>query len=581
MDILDYDMVVIGTGIAGMTAVLHANMAYPGKLSIAMISKTHAMRSHSVSAEGGISGVLYPEKKKDSFELHAYDTIKGSDYLADQDAVQVLVKGAPDAIKFLDHIGVPWSRDDRGDIVQRPFGGMSIPRTAFAADKTGFFMMRSLYDEILKYGNTEIFHEHFVVSLIQSKGRVVGVVAIDLATREAKVMTGKSVIIATGGASRIFRFSTNSYSNTGDGTALAYRSGFPLKDMEFVQFHPTALIPSGILITEASRGEGGYLINAKGERFMARYAKGKMELAPRDIISRSIITEIKSGRGIGKEKYGYEHVLLDLRHLDPEIIHRKLPMVREITTKMLNIDPSKEPIPVRPAAHFTMGGIDSDIDGHVVDSNGRAIAGLWAIGECASVSVHGANRLGSNSLSQCSVWGKIVGRESAKRAVDMKAEAPHREGVMEQSDISMKEIDRLLSAKNGDDPYAIRDELFDTMDSCFYVYRNMPGMRNGLKVLYRLRERYKKIALKDKGAVFNTNLRDALEIGNMLDIALVIGECAIRRKESRGAHVVEEHPKRDDRHWLKHTIAYRSGNGMDFSYKPVTITKWQPEERKY
>lgn len=578
MELLDFDVVVLGSGIAGLGAAIHASRSSKGSLSVALVSKLHVMRSHSVAAEGGISGVLYPESNKDSKDLHAYDTIKGSDYLADQDAVEVLVKRAPEEIKFLDHIGVPWNRLNNGHISQRPFGGMSIPRTAFAADKTGFFMMRSLYDELLSLKNVEIFNEHFATSLIREGNDIHGFVAFDLATRNVKAFRSKSLIIATGGASRVFSFTTNSYSNTGDGTAMAFRAGLPLKDMEFVQFHPTALIPSGILITEAARGEGGYLRNANGDRFMEKYARSKMELAPRDIVSRSIMTEIKEGRGMRDKESGLDYVYLDLRHLDSKKIDEKLPMIKEITIKMLNIDPSKLPIPIRPAAHFTMGGIHTDIKGHVMRNGRDAMNGVWAAGECACVSVHGANRLGSNSLSQCSVWGRITGIEAAENARRGRRGSAKFEKMAEQEEMRIIE---LAEGKGSESPYEIRDALYNVMDEHLYVYRNMKGMKLAQKRISSLRKRMKDVYVKDKGNVYNTNLRETFEIANLLDLAWVITEGAVRRHESRGAHVVAEYPKRDDKNWLKHTIAMKSIGGIRFEYAPVKIEGWQPEERKY
>ena len=579
MDVLDYDVLILGSGIAGLTAAIHAQRSSRGNVSIAIVSKLHVMRSHSVAAEGGISGVLYPGLDNDTERLHAYDTIKGSDYLADQDAVDVLVKGAPNEIKFFDHIGVPWNRRDAGRIMQRPFGGMSIPRTAFAADKTGFFMMRALYDEVLSCKNVTIFNEHFATSLVMEKGKASGFVAVDLASGETKAFRSKSLIIATGGASRVYGFTTNSYSNTGDGTAMAYRSGIPLKDMEFVQFHPTALIPSGILITEAARGDGAYLINSEGKRFMENYAKSKMELAPRDIVSRSIITEINQGRGFTDAESGLKYVHLDLRHLDSKKIDEQLPMIKEITIKMLNLDPSKEPIPIRPATHFTMGGIHTDIKGRVMLSATNPASGMWAAGECACVSVHGANRLGSNSLSQCSVWGRITGTAAAEHAMNL-GMLGHA-GFNEIAEKEAAAVESMLDNKGDINPYELRDELHKTMDNHMYVYRNMKEMKLARQKIGVISKRYRRIHIADKGKAYNTNMRDALELRNLIDLAAVITECAINRTESRGAHVVVEHPRRDDVHWLKHTIAQKSIRGIKLSYIPVKILKFQPEERKY
>ncbi len=579
MELLDFDIVILGTGIAGMTAAIHATEASKGRLRIALVSKLHAMRSHSVCAEGGISGVLYTENSDDSFQLHAYDTIKGSDYLADQDAVELLVRNAPHEIRFFEHLGVPWDRNDKARISQRPFGGMSIPRTAFAADKTGFFMMRALYDTVTGYENVQLFNECMATSLFTEKGRFLGIFSIDLGTGKSILFKAKACIIATGGFARVFSVTTTSYATTGDGIALAYRAGLPLKDMEFIQFHPTTLIPSGILITEAARGEGGYLLNSQGKRFMEAYAKSKMELAPRDIISRAIISEIDAGRGFKHDKSGLDYVELDLRHLKGRI-DEKLPMIRDICTKMLNLDPVNEPIPVRPAAHFTMGGIHTSIDGKIMAGpSSSETEGLWAIGECGSVSVHGANRLGSNSLSQCAVWGRIAGRDAAKYALDAKSKGS--DGLMDRAIGEEERIGRLLGNRGSEDPYELMHEMQNTLERSFYVYRRMGEMARAAKKLAAIRARYKDVYVTDKKHIYNTNLRDVIEIGNMLDLAVAVAECASRRKETRGAHAVVEYPEREDKSWLKHTIIQMHGEKQVVSYIPVNITKWQPQKRVY
>ena len=578
MEILRYDLVVLGSGIGGFTSAIHASHHSKGRLKVAVISKLHAMRSHSVSAEGGISGVLY-HGKGDSESLHAYDTIKGSDYLADQDAVELLVKNAPKEIKFFDHIGVPWNRGEDAVIQQRPFGGMSIPRTVFAADKTGFFMMRALYDYTLQLKNVDILHETFATAILMDGKRAAGIFVMDLATRETKLIEAKSIIIATGGFSKVYGFTTTSHSTTGDGIALAYKAGLSLKDMEFVQFHPTGLIPSGILITEAARGEGGYLRNSEGKRFMEDYAKSVMELAPRDIVSRAIMSEIAKGKGVMHQESGFEHVWLDLRHLDNAKIDERLPMIKDITIKMLGIDPSKEQIPVRPVAHFTMGGINTDIKGRAMFSARKPAEGVWAVGECGCVSVHGANRLGSNSLSQCSVWGRIAGIEAAEHA--MKAGKADGKSLHAKAEEEELRIIELIERTEGSDPYQIRKSLNSIMDSMVYVYRKEAELKRAKAAIAKLRNECRSIVVNDKSSIFNTNLRDALETCNLVELAAVVVEGAIRRKESRGAHAMVEHPKRDDKRWLKHTVAASKGNGIGISYIPVKITKWQPQERKY
>ncbi|MEM3671118.1 MAG: succinate dehydrogenase/fumarate reductase flavoprotein subunit [Thermoprotei archaeon] len=582
METLEFDVAVMGSGIAGMRAALEAARVSQGKLNIAVISKLHAMRSHSVSAEGGISGVLYPGEGGDSEELHAFDTVKGSDYLADQPAVEMLVREAPKEIRFFDHLGVPWNRNDAGRIVLRAFGGMSVPRTAFAADKTGFFMMSALYDSLLQFDNIKILHEHFVTSLVLVGDEFKGFFAIDLATGQTKFISCKAGIIATGGASRVYGFTTTAYSSTGDGIAVAYRAGLPVKDMEFVQFHPTGLVPNGILITEAARGEGGYLLNSQQKRFMEDYAKSKMELAPRDIISRAIITEIQANRGMRHKESGMDYVLLDLRHLGESKIDERLPMIKEIVVKSLGIDPSKEPIPVRPAAHFTMGGIHTALEGEVMlDDSTRTVKGLWAAGEAGCVSVHGANRLGSNSLSQCAIWGRITGAAAAKRALEMNG-SPRPDGeVLKRVEEAEESLVSLMDSEGSEDPYALRRELWSTMDTYVYVYRTSNELSLAQSKLSSLKARFKKVKLSDKGRVFNTNLRDILELSNMLDLAEVIVTCASLRKESRGAHAMVEYPQRNDAEWLKHSIAYYTGEKPRVSYLPVKITRWQPMERKY
>lgn len=581
METLQFDVIILGSGLAGMRATLSAARVSNGRLKIALISKLHAMRSHSVSAEGGISGVLYPGEEGDSIELHGFDTAKGGDYLGDQDAIELLVNEAPKEIRFFDHLGVPWNRTEDGKIVLRAFGGMSIPRTAFAADKTGFFMLSALYDNLLSFRDVEIFHEHFVTKLLLEGRRFRGFYAFDLATGEHKIFLAKAGIIATGGASRFFGFTTTAYSSTGDGIAMAYMAGIPVKDLEFTQFHPTGLVPSGVLITEAARGEGGYLLNSEGKRFMEKYAKKQMELAPRDIVSRAMITEINEGRGLTHQQSGLKHVLLDLRHLGEDRINERLPMIKELVMKTLGTDPADEPIPVRPAAHHTMGGIHCNLYGQVlIDQQGTPAEGLWAAGECGCVSVHGANRLGSNSLSQCVIWGRMTGEQAANYALSNQDDVSTSE-VESSVQQATKELEELQNADGTENPYQLRRELWETMDSYVYVYRTVQGLERARAKLLELRRRYKEIYVKDKGKVFNTNLRDAIEIGNMIELAQVVVEGALARKESRGSHAMLEYPKRDDVNFLKHTLAFRTDGAPRLSYIPVRITKWKPMERVY
>jgi succinate dehydrogenase / fumarate reductase flavoprotein subunit len=581
VDVLQFDVLIVGSGLAGMRAALQAARMSEGKSKIALVSKLHAMRSHSVSAEGGISGVLHPGEANDSTELHAFDTIKGGDYLGDQPAIEVLVNEAPREIRFLDHLGTPWNRDDAGKIVLRAFGGMTVPRTVFAADKTGFFMLHALYDNLLSFPNVTIFHEHYATDLILKGSEFRGILALDLATGGLKYFSATSGIIATGGFARMYGFTTTAYSSTGDGIALVFKAGLPLKDMEFVQFHPTALIPTGVLITEAVRGEGGYLLNAEGRRFMESYAKERMELAPRDIIARAMTTEINQGRGLTHEVSGMRHLLLDMRHLGEEKIDERLPMIKELAMKILSVNPAHEPLPVRPAAHYTMGGIHENIDGRVMrDDTSTPVEGLWAAGECGCVSVHGANRLGSNSLSHCIIWGRITGEAAEKRALGIRSVRDSAD-VRDQIDSAVHRIETTRSREGGEDPYQLRRELWETMDAFVNVFRDTAELEKARGKLTELRGRYAGIGIRDRSGIFNTNLRDALEIGNMIELAQTVVEGAIQRKESRGSHFMVEYPRRDDANFLAHTLAYRTDGLPRLSRAPVGITKWQPMERKY
>ncbi len=579
METLDFDVLVIGSGLAGLRAAIEVLRARPG-LSVAVVSKIQLMRSHSVAAEGGTAAALYPEEG-DSPALHAWDTVKGSDFLADQDAVWLMVKLAPREVRLLDHWGMPWSRRPDGRIAQRPFGGHSFPRACYAGDKTGLFEMQTLYGKLVSMDGWERFDEVYVTSLLVEDGVFRGATAIDLRSGEMVVFRARAGILATGGAGRLYKFTTYSYSSTGDGLGMALRAGIPLKDMEFIQFHPTGLVPSGILITEGARGEGGILVNAKGERFMKRYAPEKMELAPRDVVSRAIMTEIMEGRGFRDEATGLEYVLLDLRHLGEERISERLPAVREIAIKHAGIDPVEEPIPVRPAAHYTMGGVNADAYYRVLDAEGRWIRGLWAAGEVAAASVHGANRLGANSTIECLVSGAVAGRQAARWAWERRGEqltAPR--GMVEAEE--KRVFDRLLGSETGDDVYAVREELQETMDRHVYVFRSREGLEEAARRIRELRRRMGTVAPRDKSRVYNTDLVAVLETANMVDAAYTVVVSALARKESRGAHYRVDYPCRDDENWLKHTIAVMNAGGdIELSYTPVNITTWKPIERKY
>ncbi len=567
---LEHDLLILGTGIAGLRAALEALRLSQGKLDIALISKIQLMRAHSVAAEGGTAAVLRVEEG-DSLELHAWDTIKGSDFLADQEAVFRFVETMPQEILQLDHWGLPWSRRPDGKIDQRPFGGHSFPRATYAADKTGFFEMQTLYDTLQRYNNWKRYDEWFVTSIIVEDGDFKGLTAIDVATGRFYFVRGKALILATGGAGRIYGFTTYSLSVTGDGLAMAYRAGLPLEDLEFVQFHPTGLVPSGILVSEAARGEGGYLINKDGERFMAQYAPEKMELAPRDIISRSMMTEIEEGRGFSRPD-GLDHLLLDLRHLGAGRINERLPFIRELAIKFAGADPIEEPIPVRPVAHYTMGGVETDIDGRTRVEN------IWAAGEVAAVSIHGANRLGTNSTAECFVYGKIAGGEAAKFLAQEKG---FPDGGLPDVEQEEQRIGGLLGQEGEERPAEIRQDLRRAMDEHAGVFRTEEGLKQGLQAIKEAKERYRKIRLEDKGRVYNTELIQALELGFMLDGAEVVVSSALARQESRGAHARRDFPKRDDGGWLKHTLAFFAPEGPKLEYKPVNITAWKPVERKY
>jgi fumarate reductase flavoprotein subunit len=565
-----YDVLVVGGGLAGIRAAIAAVEANP-RITVGMVSKVYPMRSHTVSAEGGAAAVMRPE---DSYETHAFDTIKGSDYLADQDVVEAFVREAPVEIIQMEHWGCPWSRDPDGMISVRPFGGMTTWRTCFAADKSGFHMLHTVFQTSLKYPQIKRHDEAFVTKLLMEDGRCVGVIALDMRSGRFDAISAKSVILATGGMGRLYAFTTNANICTGDGMALAYRAGAGLKDMEMVQFHPTGLPFTGILITEAVRGEGGYLTNAEGERFLKRYVPNKMELGPRDIISRSMITEFEEGRGFEGPHGKYMH--LDVRHLGEAVIDRKLPFMRELGREFLGIDIVTDPIPVRPVMHYMMGGVDADIWG------ATTIPGLYAAGECANVGLNGGNRLGSNSLPECLVFGAAAGRAAAKHAASAKW------GSTGSTEAALKDEEQrvhraYLDKKGGDEKIGeIREDLQREMDEGAGVFRTREGLTNLTRHLGTLRERFGRIKVEDSSRTFNTELTAALELDFMLEVATTVTYSALARDESRGAHARRDFTERNDDKFLKHTVAHRTeGIGPRLEYRDVRITNFKPQARTY
>jgi succinate dehydrogenase / fumarate reductase flavoprotein subunit len=556
-----HDVVVVGAGLAGMRAAVEA---FEVGADVAVISKIHPVRSHSGAAEGGINAAL-GNASEDDPEKHAFDTVKGSDYLGDQDAIQVLCDEAPDDVYQLENWGAVFSRTEDGRIAQRPFGAAGEPRTAYAADITGHVLVQVMYEQMMKR-DVPVYEEYFAWKLVVEDGRCQGVICWDLLNGGLKTIGAKTVILCTGGAGRLYVGSTNAYSCTGDGMTMALRAGVPLKDMEMMQFHPTTLAPSGVLITEGCRGEGAYLLNSEGERFLKDYAPNAMELASRDVISRAEQTEIDEGRGIDG------NVLLDLRHLGAEKIVERLHGTRELSMVFVGIDPIHEPIPVRPGAHYHMGGVDTDVWGRT------ELEGLYAAGECACVSVHGANRLGGNALMETITFGKRSGRHAAEWALaNTTVTVP--ESVVSDTE---RELKTLLDRTEGERPWRIRDELGQTMHENFGVFRREDQMLHQQTIVAGLRERYESVVVEDKGDVFNSDLTQALELGFLLELADCMIVSGLARKESRGAHARPyDFPDRDDKNYMRHTIVRWIADQPVLDWKPVTVTKWQPQERTY
>lgn len=573
-----YDAVVVGGGGAGLMAALH--LSKTGNVRAAVISKLYPSRSHTGAAQGGIGAAL-GNLEEDSPEWHAFDTVKGSDYLGDQDAIEIMCQEAPEVVLELEHMGLPFSRTEDGKIAQRRFGGHShhfgegpVRRSCYAADRTGHMILQTLYQQCIK-NDVEFYNEYQVIDLIMSEGRCAGVVAYDIRNGDLHVFHTKAVVFATGGHGRIWSVTSNAYAFTGDGATVVYRNGVPLQDMEFFQFHPTGIYKLGILITEGVRGEGGVLRNNNGERFMERYAPTMKDLASRDVVARSIYMEIREGRGINGERY----VHLDATHLGREVVESKLPDIADFCRTYLGIDPAVEPIPIQPTAHYAMGGIPTDVDGRVViDDKKTVVPGLYAAGECACVSVHGANRLGTNSLLDLVVFGRRAGRDVARFC----QEADFAPLPKDAAERAAAELDRLRASKGGESVATIRSEMQEVMMDHVGVFREDAGLRQAVEKVRELKERYRNISIMDKGTVFNTELMEAWELGSLLELAEVTAVCALNRTESRGAHSREDYPQRNDEEWLKHTLAYRTEDGrVDIRYKPVVITKFQPKERVY
>jgi len=578
MDISYHDVLLVGGGGAGLRAAIAVAETNPN-LSVAVVSKVYPMRSHTVSAEGGAAGVI---KAGDTLDDHAYDTISGGDWLCDQDAVGIFVKEAPEELLRLEHWGCPWSREADGHIAVRAFGGMKKMRTWFAADKTGFHLLHTLFQTTLKYNTVARYDEWFVTKLLVDEGRVQGVVALHLMSGRIQAITAKSVILCTGGCGRVFPFTTNASIKTGDGMALAFQAGAPLKDMEFVQYHPTGLPFTGILITEAARSEGGYLINKDGYRYLQDYNLGtptdkpvlrNMELGPRDRLSQAFVKEVEKGRTM-ETPYG-PVVHLDLRHMGEKFINSRLPFVRELCMKYENIDPAKELIPVRPVIHYMMGGVHTDNDG------ATPLVGLYAAGEVACVSINGANRLGSNSLPELLVFGARAGRSAALASMEQRP--PSEQVVSQARDEKLRLEQQFLRKTGGRERIAtIRSEMHQAMESGAGIYRNRTSLETAANKLHELRERFRNISLDDHSLTFNTELVAALELECMLEVGLSIVESALNRTESRGAHQRTDFPARDDKNFLAHTLIFRNPNGsMRIEQSPVVVTRWPPGERVY
>jgi succinate dehydrogenase / fumarate reductase flavoprotein subunit len=579
-----FDAVVVGAGGSGLRAALQLAEA---NLRVAVLSKVFPTRSHTVAAQGGVSASLGNEEP-DNWHWHMYDTVKGSDYLGDQDAIEFMCRKANEAVIELEHYGMPFDRLDNGKIYQRPFGGhtsnygeRAVKRACAAADRTGHAMLHTLYQRNVR-ANTQFFVEWMALDLIRNQaGDVLGVVAMEMETGEVSILHAKATLLATGGAGRIYAASTNAFINTGDGLGMAARAGIPLEDMEFWQFHPTGVAGAGVLITEGVRGEGGFLLNKNGERFMERYAPTVKDLASRDVVSRAMATEIKEGRGAGKEA---DHILLKLDHLGADVIDKRLPGIREIAIKFANVDPAKDPIPVVPTCHYQMGGIPTNMNGQVLAGHGGGaiVKGLYAAGECACVSVHGANRLGTNSLLDLLVFGKASGEQVVK---DLASDAlAHQDLPKDAADRSLARLARLDSATSGEDVAEVGAEMRRTMQLHCGVFRFPDSLAEGVRKINEVGKRAQGLYFKDKSKVFNTARVEALELENLVEVATSTMVSAHARQESRGAHDRSDFPDRDDAKWMKHTFWYKEGNRLEYrpvNLKPLTVESFEPKARVY
>ena len=574
-----YDVVIVGAGGAGMRAAIEAGP----HAKTAVISKLFPTRSHTGAAQGGMAAAL-ANVEEDNWEWHTFDTVKGGDYLVDQDAAEILAKESVDAVIDLENMGLPFNRTPEGKIDQRRFGGHTrdhgkapVRRACYAADRTGHMILQTLYQNCVKLG-IEFYNEFYVLDLVMNKvdgkERPSAVVAYDLATGELHIFQAKSIIFATGGFGKIFKTTSNAHTLTGDGVGIIWRKGLPLEDMEFYQFHPTGLAGLGILLSEAARGEGGILRNSSGERFMERYAPTIKDLAPRDMVARAMANEVREGRGAGPHK---DYVLLDLTHLPPEVIDAKLPDITEFARTYLGVEPYTEPVPVFPTAHYAMGGIPTNIKAEVLSDNDTVVPGLYAAGECACVSVHGANRLGTNSLLDINVFGKRAGIYAVEysKTADF---VPVPEGAI---DGVVKLLQDVRNSKGTEKVATLRKELQDSMDKNAQVYRTAESLQESLDLIADLRKRYQNISIQDQGQRFNTDLLEAVELGFLLDLAEVLAYTAFERKESRGGHFREDFPERDDKKFMLHSMAYKNGDKIKLGWKPVTVTNYQPMERKY